>query len=103
MRAIEIRTIEHQHQRNNEVADWYQPYGMPMKIVVSNMENPDFEFLSAICGLVDMHLTARQGVVDRTALNGYRSEANMIVGYVADILNISLSGYYQAETKCNTP
>lgn len=62
MKAIEIRTLDVKYQRHGSLSDWHQPYGMPMKILVSNLGDADFEFILAVRKLVEMHLCGKSGI-----------------------------------------
>lgn len=70
MRTIVIETIPHCEQRYPTVGDYFQERESSAMLItpgvervrVSNMENPDFEFLVALHELVEWWCAARHGV-----------------------------------------
>jgi hypothetical protein len=62
---IIIKTIPHKHQRYETVGDYFK-IGELDTILVSNMGNPDYEFLVAVHELVEMYLCQRRGISERS-------------------------------------
>jgi hypothetical protein len=58
---INIETIPHKQQRYPTVGDWYDEDGA-LQIKVSEMGNPDYEFLVALHELVEVWLCKKRGI-----------------------------------------
>lgn len=62
MKTITIRTIPHNDQRYETPGDWwFEPDGS-LQILVSDMDNPDYEALVAIHELVEVLLCQKRGI-----------------------------------------
>lgn len=61
--AIFIKTIPHNEQRYNTTGDYETKDGQT-EIRVSDMQDPDMEFLTAIHELVESHLCKKAGITD---------------------------------------
>lgn len=61
---IDARTIPHKDQRYPTVGDWYYANGTSF-VRVSDMGNPDFEFLVMIHELIEQHLCQKRGVTEQ--------------------------------------
>lgn len=72
MRAIVIKTIPHAKQRYPTVGDYFDGvlvdpthYNEPARhFRISDMGNPDFEFLVALHELIESHLVQKRGISD---------------------------------------
>jgi hypothetical protein len=62
--TITIKTTPHSTQRYDTVGDWQIPLEgfVEPRIVVSQMSNPDYEFLVAVHELIEMYLTQRREI-----------------------------------------
>lgn len=58
---IQIETIKHTDHRYETVGDYYDCFGHTF-IEVSEMSNPDYEFLVALHELVEYWLTKKRGI-----------------------------------------
>ena len=94
MRAIEIRTIEHEHQRFNTVGDWIYVYGMPTRITVSRLPHPDFEFIVAVRELVDMYLCSQRVLTEKVV--GPYGKADLVEELLINILGVDPNDYQTA-------
>ena len=100
MRAIEIRTIDHKHQRGQREGDWHQPYGMPMKIMVSAMPHPDYEVIIAVRTLVEMYMCTKMGIadpLDNQVPPNIEERAAEIANILGSLLGISWTDFDMAK------
>jgi len=65
MYNAEIKTIPHRDQRYDTCGDWWKEAAW-VKIRVSSMGNPDYEFLVAIHELVERQLCVKMGISEQT-------------------------------------
>ncbi|MDE2015972.1 MAG: hypothetical protein KGJ89_05100 [Patescibacteria group bacterium] len=61
--SILIDIIKHKHQRYNTCGDWFRD-GEFLRIRVSQMLNPDYEFLIALHELVETYLSGKHGITE---------------------------------------
>jgi hypothetical protein len=61
---ISIETIPHDQQRYPTVGDWWFDADGTLKIKVSEMGNPDYEFLVGLHELVEVWLCKKRGITD---------------------------------------
>lgn len=62
---IKIETIPHENQRYDTVGDWTISEDGEIAIFVSDMGNPDFEFLVALHELVEVKLCQKRGITQK--------------------------------------
>jgi hypothetical protein len=67
MRDIHIRTIPQIQQRYPTLGD-YKVYEQGIHICVSDMGNPDYEFLIALHELIECYLTIKMGIPEPSIL-----------------------------------
>src|SRR5262245_56977218 len=65
MYNAEIKTIPHREQRYDTCGDWWKEAAW-LKVRVSSMGNPDYEFLIAIHELVERQLCMKMGISEQT-------------------------------------
>jgi hypothetical protein len=69
MQAILIETIPHEKQRYPTVGDYFtegSPGDKQLRVIhVSQMDNPDYEFLVALHELVESYLVQKRGIPDQ--------------------------------------
>jgi hypothetical protein len=61
---ITIKTIPHDQQRYETVGDWKISPNGDIEILVSDMGNPDYEFLVGLHELVEVYLCKKRGITD---------------------------------------
>jgi len=61
---ITIKTIPHKDQRYKTVGDWFFTENGDLEIRVSDMGNPDYEFLVGLHELVEVYLCKKRGITD---------------------------------------
>jgi hypothetical protein len=59
---LNARVIEHRYQRYRTVGDYWYPNSAMMQLRVSDMGNPDYEFLVLIHELVEAYLCKKRGI-----------------------------------------
>lgn len=59
---FEINVIPKEQQRYDTVGDWIP--GNPVKINISKLDNPDYEFLTALHELIEYKLCEKRGITD---------------------------------------
>lgn len=71
MQTIVIETIPHAKQRYETVGDYFTAHnwvrigeGLTRQFRVSDMGNPDYEFLVALHELIESHLAQKRGISD---------------------------------------
>jgi hypothetical protein len=65
MQAILIETIAHRDQRYPTVGDYFTDERTGIrKLRISDMGNPDYEFLVALHELIESHLCAKHGIAE---------------------------------------
>ncbi len=62
MRPIHIKTIPHPEQRYPTTGDYWRGESGAEEIRVSDVGNPDYEFLVALHELVEWYLTEKRGI-----------------------------------------
>ena len=61
---FEIKTIPHNEQRYETVGDWKRDKNGVMQIRVSDMGNPDYEFLVALHELIESYYCIKNGITE---------------------------------------
>ena len=64
MRKISIETIPHAQHRYETVGDYWHPTDDSVEVRVSDMGNPDYEFLVAIHELIELYLCKKRGIAE---------------------------------------
>ncbi len=62
--VADIRTIPNKDQRYRTCGDWYSENGV-LKIRVSNTENRDYAFLTALHEMVEQYLCEKAGITEQ--------------------------------------
>ncbi|MDO8600600.1 MAG: hypothetical protein Q7R73_03210 [bacterium] len=62
MREIHIKTISHNEQRYPTTGDYWRDTNGVEQVRVSDVGNPDYEFLVALHELVEWYLTEKRGI-----------------------------------------
>lgn len=63
---IQLQTIPHSNQRYDTVGDYWTDEDGCDQIRVSEMGNPDFEFLVSIHEQIEQHLTRKRGISEES-------------------------------------
>jgi hypothetical protein len=90
MQTIVIKTIPHSAQRYETVGDYYTAPlgegGTPVRqFRISEMQNPDYEFLLAMHELIESHLVQKRGIPDAVIDDfDIAFEAERVKGYFQD-------------------
>lgn len=59
---VTIKTIEHNKQRYDTIGDWSYDRKKDLHIKISNLHNPDFEFMVAVHEYIEAFLCMRRDI-----------------------------------------
>lgn len=69
MRPIHIKTIPHSEQRYPTTGDYWRDENDTEQVRVSDVGNPDYEFLVMLHELVEWYLAEKRGITDEAISN----------------------------------
>ena len=62
-----LRVVEHKKQRYETIGDWIP--GTPAKIIASDVDNPDYEFMILVHELIEYYLCKKKDITDRKVVS----------------------------------